>query len=176
MAQRLRWLIDLQESSRSSNSAFCEPGLPLYPEIIADALNSSEQDTFNQSQIEVSHRHIFDREKLNEISRNGPLDGRMGTSKKHIKCDTCHESMQACNGHFGYVKLVLPVFHAGYFKRVIAILSSICKVCMKWIPQLSASNPILRNAPEFSCRRQTAVNTSNFSGRRAWTASSTKSL
>ncbi|KAL9114603.1 MAG: hypothetical protein Q9227_001281 [Pyrenula ochraceoflavens] len=95
------------------------------------SLQRSEQDAYNQSQIEVSHRHIFDRENLSEICKHGPLDGRMGTSKRHIKCDTCHESMKACNGHFGYVKLVLPVFHAGYFKRVIAVLQSICKSCSR---------------------------------------------
>lgn len=36
--------------------------------------------------------------------------------------------MQVCNGHFGHVKLVLPAFHVGYFKRIISILQEICKV------------------------------------------------
>jgi DNA-directed RNA polymerase III subunit RPC1 len=37
--------------------------------------------------------------------------------------------MADCAGHFGYIKLVLPVFHIGYFKAIIAILQEICKVC-----------------------------------------------
>ena len=32
-------------------------------------------------------------------------------------------------GHFGYVKLVLPVLHIGYFKFIVHILQIICKHC-----------------------------------------------
>jgi DNA-directed RNA polymerase, beta'' subunit/160 kD subunit len=35
---------------------------------------------------------------------------------------------RSVNGHFGHVRLVLPAFHVGYFKRVIGILQEICKV------------------------------------------------
>jgi DNA-directed RNA polymerase III subunit RPC1 len=34
-------------------------------------------------------------------------------------------------GHFGYIKLELPVFHIGYFKAIIEILQSICKECSR---------------------------------------------
>lgn len=33
-----------------------------------------------------------------------------------------------CSGHFGYIRLNLPVYHIGYFKKVVNILQSICKV------------------------------------------------
>jgi DNA-directed RNA polymerase beta' subunit len=33
-----------------------------------------------------------------------------------------------CTGHFGYIKLALPVFHPGYFKAILGILQQICKV------------------------------------------------
>lgn len=36
--------------------------------------------------------------------------------------------MSDCIGHFGDVKLELPVFHVGYFKAIIFILQMICKV------------------------------------------------
>ncbi|KAL2045874.1 hypothetical protein ABVK25_011977 [Lepraria finkii] len=58
-----------------------------------------------------------------------PLDARMGISGKRETCRTCGLRLQDCNGHFGHVKLVLPVFHVGYFKKVIQILQSICKDC-----------------------------------------------
>lgn len=32
-----------------------------------------------------------------------------------------------CVGHYAYIKLVVPVFHIGYFKHTIAILQCICK-------------------------------------------------
>lgn len=43
-------------------------------------------------------------------------------------CETCGLSQQHCIGHFGYVKLSLPVFHIGYFKNTLTICQCICKV------------------------------------------------
>lgn len=34
-----------------------------------------------------------------------------------------------CPGHFGYVRLHLPIFHIGFFKSIIDILRCICKTC-----------------------------------------------
>lgn len=34
-------------------------------------------------------------------------------------------------GHFGYIKLELPVFHIGYFKAITEILQNICKECSR---------------------------------------------
>lgn len=53
----------------------------------------------------------------------------MGVSTKTGVCETCGLSTHDCNGHFGHVRLVLPAFHIGYFKRVITILQEICKEC-----------------------------------------------
>lgn len=92
----------------------------------------SDQDILNQSQVELVDRRMFEvppqtgRRTLCEF---GPLDRRMGISGKRDSCATCGEPLQTCNGHFGHVKLVLPVFHVGYFKKVIQILQSICKDC-----------------------------------------------
>lgn len=48
----------------------------------------------------------------------------MGTTDKSAYCGTCHEPLQTCAGHFGHVKLTLPVFHQGYFKAIVAVLRS----------------------------------------------------
>lgn len=37
--------------------------------------------------------------------------------------------MAECVGHFSYIKLVVPVFHIGYFKHTIMMLQDICKSC-----------------------------------------------
>lgn len=52
---------------------------------------------------------------------------------KDAFCETCGQKMQECAGHWGYLKLVLPIFHIGYFRPVINILQEICKVsnCIK---------------------------------------------
>lgn len=51
-----------------------------------------------------------------------------GPNEKGKKCATCGEDTQKCVGHYGYIKLVLPVFHIGYFRPTINMLSCICKV------------------------------------------------
>jgi hypothetical protein len=56
------------------------------------------------------------------------MDGRMGTSSKTERCKTCDGKLDDCNGHFGHVKLALPVYHVGYFRMIISVLQEICKV------------------------------------------------
>lgn len=58
----------------------------------------------------------------------GVLDRRLGTSDKVSTCSTCGLKMSDCVGHYSYIKLVLPVFHIGYFRAVITMLQDICKV------------------------------------------------
>lgn len=37
--------------------------------------------------------------------------------------------MLECPGHFGYMRLAMPIFHIGFFGDVINILQCICKQC-----------------------------------------------
>lgn len=64
-------------------------------------------------------------------TRGGPLDPRLGTSEKGQTCETCGSNMTDCPGHFGNLKLALPVFHIGYFKHTVAILQVVCKECSR---------------------------------------------
>jgi DNA-directed RNA polymerase III subunit RPC1 len=59
------------------------------------------------------------------------MDDRMGISSKVGKCETCGEGLDACNGHFGHIKLALPAFHVGYLKQIIEVLHCICKDCSR---------------------------------------------
>lgn len=85
------------------------------------------KDIIKQGVLEVSTRELYNIVDRSTV-RNGALDKRMGTSDKQAICETCGEKMVTCVGHFGYVKLILPVFHIGYFKSIITILQNICKV------------------------------------------------
>lgn len=60
----------------------------------------------------------------------GVLDRQMGTNTKDATCTTCNKGLADCIGHFGYINLELPVFHIGYFRSVIMILQTICKVIL----------------------------------------------
>ncbi|CEL07652.1 Putative DNA-directed RNA polymerase [Aspergillus calidoustus] len=89
----------------------------------------SNDDIVSQGVVEVSDRKFYNLENDRAVVAHGPLDGRMGISNKSSTCQTCGGALQVCNGHFGHVRLVLPSFHVGYFKRVISILQEICKEC-----------------------------------------------
>ena len=41
------------------------------------------------------------------------------------------KKLSDCAGHFGYIQLELPVFHAGYFRHTLTILQCICKSCSR---------------------------------------------
>lgn len=88
----------------------------------------SNTDILSQGVCEISDRKLFDLENNRKVVAHGPLDARMGISNKTAKCETCGGGLDECNGHFGFVRLVLPCFHVGYFKRVISLLQGICKV------------------------------------------------
>ncbi|KAI9699676.1 MAG: hypothetical protein M1836_002710 [Candelina mexicana] len=89
----------------------------------------SNQDIVKQAVLEVSNRELYDVHNNRAPVRHGPLDGKMGTSSKTGTCETCSLAMEYCNGHFGHVRLALPVFHIGYLKMIITILQDICKDC-----------------------------------------------
>lgn len=88
----------------------------------------SPQELVKISETEVTHNGLYNPTPDRAPQRNGVLDRRFGTSDKSGSCDTCGESMAECVGHYGYIKLALPVFHIGYFRDIIAILQDICKV------------------------------------------------
>ena len=95
------------------------------------------QEIQKVAEVRVSSRAIFDPPNLQIPVRHphttGVMDPRMGISGKTYpdKCVTCLKKLQDCAGHFGYIQLELPVFHAGYFKHTLAILQCICKKCCR---------------------------------------------
>ena len=46
---------------------------------------------------------------VREAATHGPLDRRMGTTNKDSKCKTCDEFLTECAGHFGHLRLTMPV-------------------------------------------------------------------
>ncbi|ODV93801.1 hypothetical protein PACTADRAFT_51550 [Pachysolen tannophilus NRRL Y-2460] len=89
----------------------------------------STSDIISQSEIEISTRDLYDLEQGRIPRASGALDTRMGISSNSSECSTCHGNLASCHGHFGHIKLALPVFHIGYFKAIIQVLQSICKSC-----------------------------------------------
>ena len=67
--------------------------------------------------------------KKESTKEHGALDTKMGISSNAQECSTCHGNLASCHGHFGHIRLALPVFHVGYFKSIISVLQCICKSC-----------------------------------------------
>ncbi|KAF9057391.1 hypothetical protein BJ165DRAFT_28479 [Panaeolus papilionaceus] len=88
------------------------------------------QDTVKISEFEVTHRDLYTPTDRLPV-KNGVLDRRLGTTDKSAFCETCGQNSVNCVGHYAYIKLVVPVFHIGYFKHTIAILQAICKTCAR---------------------------------------------
>eukprot|EP01105_Mastigella_eilhardi_P025761 TRINITY_DN7112_c0_g1_i1.p1 TRINITY_DN7112_c0_g1~~TRINITY_DN7112_c0_g1_i1.p1 ORF type:complete len:1449 (-),score=402.34 TRINITY_DN7112_c0_g1_i1:65-4234(-) len=74
----------------------------------------------------------------------GCLDNRMGVSDKTSECGTCGLKLTDCPGHFGYLKLELPVFHVGFFRAILQILQVICKSCSRLLLDDQHRAPYLR--------------------------------
>ncbi|KAL4189457.1 hypothetical protein AMTRI_Chr08g165460 [Amborella trichopoda] len=82
------------------------------------------------AETQVYKRDYYNRTDL-KPAEHGVLDTRMGFSTKSGSCATCFGDFQTCPGHFGYLKLALPVFHVGYFRTTIIVLQCICKSCAR---------------------------------------------
>ncbi|KAF2073163.1 hypothetical protein CYY_005516 [Polysphondylium violaceum] len=88
----------------------------------------SEEDIVRLAHVQIINRELFDLVKRTPTPY-GVLDNKLGTSDKSVTCTTCGLNIVDCVGHFGYIKLQLPVFHIGYFKNIMNILQMICKCC-----------------------------------------------
>ena len=91
----------------------------------------SSSDISKISSIECVNRELYD------INKNpvpyGPIDYHLGVNQKNIICPTCNKKLENCPGHFGFIRLNLPIFHIGFFKSIIEILKIICKNCSRVI-------------------------------------------
>uniref|UniRef100_A0A6B2KWD9 DNA-directed RNA polymerase subunit n=1 Tax=Arcella intermedia TaxID=1963864 RepID=A0A6B2KWD9_9EUKA len=61
----------------------------------------------------------------------GPIDPKMGSSKKEGVCSTCFQKVLECPGHFGFLELNVPVFNIGFKAYIYSILRKICKSCSR---------------------------------------------
>lgn len=89
----------------------------------------SASDIVAQSEVEIKTRDLFSLENGRAPKEQGALDTKMGVSSSQAECSTCYGNLASCQGHFGHIKLALPVFHVGYFKSTIQILQAVCKKC-----------------------------------------------
>lgn len=91
----------------------------------------SKEEILSLASVEVKNMVSFDEFK-NPIS-GGLYDPKMGVGPydKFGKCPTCSKSEKDCQGHFGYVKLILPIYNLFLMKTLEKILKLKCFECHK---------------------------------------------
>jgi DNA-directed RNA polymerase III subunit RPC1 len=82
------------------------------------------------AEFQVSSRELFTM-PTRQPARGGCLDPRLGVSDKVSSCETCKRKLVDCAGHYGYIKLALPVFHIGFLRHTLQLLQCICKTCSR---------------------------------------------
>ncbi len=64
---------------------------------------------------------------------NGLYDPRMGVLDHNKVCQTCEQKNTFCPGHFGYIRLVKPVFYIQFFDMIKKILKCVCFKCSRML-------------------------------------------
>lgn len=82
------------------------------------------------AEFQVTSRELFSMPSRNPAP-GGCLDPRLGVSDKNSVCATCKRKLVDCAGHFGYIRLALPVFHIGYLRHTLHLLQCVCKCCSR---------------------------------------------
>ena len=83
-------------------------------------------------EVEIQTRDLYDLEKGRVPKEHGALDTKMGISSNAQECSTCHGNLASCHGHFGHIRLALPVFHVGYFKVSFLFCSAFVKAVLQF--------------------------------------------
>ena len=67
------------------------------------------------SVVEVNNYNAYNPEKpeKKEPTDHGVFDPKLGPYEKGNLCPTCGNDRICCVGHFGHIKLALPIFHTG---------------------------------------------------------------
>ena len=60
-------------------------------------------------------------------------DARMGSMEMNVTCPTCNHNSKECPGHFGHIKLCVPVVHPLLYKFVLALLKVFCHKCSRFL-------------------------------------------
>ena len=102
----------------------------------------------------VSHDLYQDNVGDGKVSEpGGLLDERMGPIDIHSRCKTCGVKYENCPGHFGFIKLELPVFHCSFMDRLVKTLQIVCKRCSRILLASQEKESIARkkNRDDRSC-------------------------
>ena len=93
----------------------------------------SETEITRLAALEVKSQIAFD--AFRNPWPEGLYDSRMGVSPydRSGRCPTCGKDQHDCNGHLGFIRLVLPVYHLFLLKDLLRLLRAKCFFCDKFV-------------------------------------------
>ncbi len=97
----------------------------------------SEQDIQKLSVVQILYQKPFVHGKIKE---HGLHDLRMGATTQFDPCQTCHEGIETCNGHFGHIALTYPIYHALCFKNLVKVLNCVCFSCFNLVVDIDQTS------------------------------------
>lgn len=60
-------------------------------------------------------------------------DHHMGAMERHIRCGTCKQTLDKCDGHEAVAEMFVPLYHPKFLERVFKILRNVCHSCSKML-------------------------------------------
>ncbi|CAF0881239.1 unnamed protein product [Adineta ricciae] len=115
-----------------------------------------------EAHIHVVSKNLYSQDAARTPAAFGVLDPKLGVCGGKRQCETCHQDVTKCLGHYGYIDLQLPVFHIGFFRSITVVLQTICKKCsrvmlnkeMKQTFQRQLCRPVLTYLQKKSLRKR----------------------
>lgn len=77
---------------------------------------------------ELEQMAVFEATNTDKSGINSVNDPRSGTVGKN-PCNTCYMDSLRCPGHYGIIKLNVPIIHPMFKSEVLSILTSVCNSC-----------------------------------------------
>lgn len=68
-------------------------------------------------------------DNTNTPAAGGLYDPALGPMKRDDICQTCHQNIFRCPGHFGHIQLPSPVYHPLFMTQMYTLLRGICLFC-----------------------------------------------
>lgn len=89
----------------------------------------TQEQILSLSVVEIKNMLAFD-ELKNPIA-NGLYDPKMGVGPydRFGKCPTCHKNERTCQGHFGHIRLILPIYNLFLMRALEKLLRIKCFSC-----------------------------------------------
>jgi len=127
MEAAARWQVEEQKLRCTKEPFVDDAGTDRIKSIQFSTLSGNE--VRGSADVQVWNSRFYD--ATHKPVPGGLLDTRMGATNKFGECTTCYGSYTECPGHFGYIKLALPVFNVGFFTNILNMLKCICKRCSR---------------------------------------------